>query len=102
MKIYWTFKQIPELRDLSKDQQKRVWQACYVRNWKVQVISFLVNVTVVFAWQWLYINSGRTHPTVGFLFMGLSLFLVNSVLWLVQMGSLRPSFRQYLNEHEHI
>jgi hypothetical protein len=102
MNIYWTLRQIPELRDLPKDQRKRVWQACYVRNWKVQLISFLMNVTVVFAWQWLYINSGRTHATVGYLFMGLSLFLVNSVLWLVQMESLRPSFRQYLNEHEHI
>ncbi len=99
MNIYWTFKQIPELRDLPKDQRKRVWQACYVQNWKVWVIALLVNLMLAFPWLVLISQVKMPTVTAAVLFV-LSVTTISFIVSQVQLERLRPHFRRYLNEHK--
>ncbi len=100
MKIYWTLKQIPELRDLPKGERKRVWRDCYMTP-KHMVIYVFVVVTVCFPLTWL-INQAKmptwTFAALSGLCAGIASFIVSQV----QIERLRPSIREYLNEHEHI
>jgi hypothetical protein len=44
MKLYWTITSIPELKGLTSEDRKRIWQECYREAWKHwQVwLSFMV------------------------------------------------------------
>src|SRR5713226_713456 len=100
MKIYWTLKQIPELRDLPKGERKRVWRDCYMTP-KHMVIYVFVVVTVCFPLTWL-INQAKmptwTFVALSGLCAGIASFIVSQVL----IECLRPSIREYLKEHGHI
>ena len=97
MKIYWTPKHIPELRDLSKAQRKRVCQACYSSDYKFRVIDLLVLRAVAVPGLWLF-SKAPTRNVAALVVLGLwiALFIVSQV----QIALLRPSIREYLKEHE--
>jgi len=100
MKIYWTLKQIPELRDLPKDQRKRLWRACYDTP-KVKVIYVFVVVTAGVPLMWL-INQAKMSTWNTALLFGLGVGIISFIVSQVQLERLRPSIRAYLKEHEHI
>ena len=99
MKVYWTPKQIPELRDLHKDQRKRVWRACYMTP-KRKVLNLFVALTVVPV-VWL-IGLAKMPTWTAAAVSGLSAGIIFFIVELVQLGGLRPSIREYLKEHGHI
>ena len=65
MRIYWTFKSIPELADLPARERRRVWRAAYYKvlnQWQTYTILLACSVCSalgVFAGHFL------GHPTVG-------------------------------------
>ena len=99
MKIYWTPKQLPELRDLPKDQRKRVWRACYMAP-KHKVINVFVALSVAPV-VWL-IGLAKMPAWTAAVLSGLSMGIILFIVEQVQIERLRPSIREYLKEHEHI
>jgi hypothetical protein len=101
MNIYWTLRQIPELRDLPKDQRSRVWRHFYFRDYKVKMIDLLGSVAVAAPGMWLLTQVD--HPTSSAtLFCALSMGLILVIVGQVRLRLLRPSIREYLKAHEHI
>lgn len=105
MNIYWTTKQIPELRDLPKDQRKRVLRACcgwnWKLNWKVAVIATLLLTGFPFLAFWLA-SQGKTPNWTAVVLSWLSAGVISVIVLQVQLERLRPSIREYLKEHGHI
>ncbi len=99
MNIYWTLRQIPELRDLPKDQRSRVWRHFYLRDYKVKMINLLGSLAVVAPGMWLLTHVD--HPTsAATLFCALSMGLILVIVGQVRIRLLRPSIRDYLKEHK--
>ena len=98
MNIYWTFKQIPELRDLPKDQRKRVWLDCYMTP-KHKVINLFVLPTVLVSVVWLT-SQAKMSTWTSTVLAGLSAGLISFILQQMQFERLRSSIREYLKEHK--
>ncbi len=92
MKIYWTLKQIPELRDLPMYQRIWVWWACRLKDWKFDLIVGLVYFAIVFTGLQLI---------VGFNALAIIGAIFSFIVWQFEIERLRPSFRDFLNEHGH-
>src|SRR5437879_11151184 len=86
MNIYWTLKQIPELRDLSKDQRMRVCRACSSSDYKFKMIHLLVLLAVMVPGFWLFSKAPTTTAAV---LLALSLCITSSILLQVDRKSTR-------------
>jgi hypothetical protein len=100
MKIYWTFNQIPELRDLPWDQRYRVWQACCDTS-KFRVINVFAVLSVIVVVFWLIFQVKMLSSTAQVLIYAISMGITHLIVSRVQLERHRPSIREYLKEHEH-
>ena len=101
MKIYWTYHQIPELRDLPWDERYRVWRAsCDTSKFRVINVFAVLTVIVVVCWLIIHVKTlSWTAQVLAYLIsMGITFLIVSRV----QLERLRPSIREYLKEHGHI
>ena len=105
MKVYWTWQQIPELRDLPKHQRKRVLRACsgwnWKLNWKFMAIAMLLQAAIPFLAFWLA-SQGKTPTWTAVVLSWLGAGITGSIILQVGIERLRPSIREYLKEHGHI
>ena len=58
MKIYWSFKDVPELAGLSLVERRRVNNACYVRAFKSRRCLVAMGVCVLCCWLSILLCSG--------------------------------------------
>src|SRR5260370_33257036 len=99
MKIYWTLKQIPELRDLPMYQRIWVWWACRLKDWKFDLIVGLVYFAIVFTGLQLIVGFKLPARNEFWLFF-LIIFLPGFISSVVSTERLPPHFRRYLDQHK--
>jgi hypothetical protein len=93
MKIYWSIKEIPELADLTEEQQKTAFQDCY------QKYVFKLRET------WIACAIMSTLVTIGMHLMGpiigatIGGAIGGSILGLMITHALRPKLKAYVNHH---
>src|SRR5713101_3009805 len=98
MKIYWTFNQIPELRDLPCDQRYRVWRASCDTP-KFRGINAFAVVTVMVPVVWL-ISQAKMPTWTAAVLAGMSAGIISFIVEQVQFERIRPSVREYLKEEK--
>jgi len=83
---------------LPKDQRKRVWLDCYMTP-KHKIINLFVLPTVLVSVVWLT-SQAKMSTWTSTVLAGLSAGLISFILQQIQFERLRPSIREYLNEHK--
>ncbi|MBE9030102.1 hypothetical protein IQ266_10215 [filamentous cyanobacterium LEGE 11480] len=93
MKIYWSFKDIPELADLTEDQQKTAFQQCYEKY------LFKMRET------WVACAIMSTLVTIGMHVFGPILgaaiggAIGGGILSMIITNALRPHLKNYVSHH---
>lgn len=115
MKLYLTNSSIPELKGLSKKQQKQAWRACTTKVWfglswwlsllKIWMVICVLLISVTLSVGYVTVFHLETRPRVA---MAVSIVAL-AVLSLLSgayathtlVKQMRPHFRKYLEEeHE--
>ena len=109
MKIYWTFKSVPEVVGLSKGERKRLWRNCYpkaYRHWQTWVTSiamviffalFGIHVLLLDELSWLGSYPWNFTPLEEFLLNVLVFFVVCGLAFIhaiVVLNITRPYLRK--------
>jgi MFS superfamily sulfate permease-like transporter len=93
MQIYWSIKQIPELANLTPEQQKQAWQACYkkyaLKSWPSWVLLGVMATLII-------VCSRYFGPILGGAIGG----GVGGGLWgLTLTNTLRPHLKTYVEQN---
>lgn len=98
MKIYWTLKQIPELKGLTWKQRRLAWDTCYVRRleglqWALEFLlasAFIVTISLALA-----------VPFWSFRILGILSALFISIIRIRReqrvIEKLRPDFKEFVS-----
>jgi len=93
MKIYWSNKDIPELANLTPDQQSRAWKACYgqyiFKHWQTWASFGLIAIFIM-------VGMAKFGPILGGAIGG---GLGGFVFSQVAMNVLRPHLRDYVEKN---
>jgi hypothetical protein len=93
MKIYWSNKDIPELANLTPDQQRRAWQACY---WKYTFKYWQTWASCGLVAFFVSLGMAKFGPVLGGAIGG---GLGGFVFSQVAMNVLRPHLRDYVEKN---
>ena len=93
MKVYWSIKEIPELANLTPEQQKQAWRACYkkyaLKSWPSWVLLGVMALLIVVCGHFF-------GPIVGAAIGG----GVGGGLWGVAITeALRPHLKAYVEQN---
>jgi biotin transporter BioY len=100
MKIYWSIKSIPELADLSEQEQTEVWGKFYRKAWHhwQTWIATLVLCACVALGQAIGMRFGGIHWRI--LCAVIGCFIGGMILSQIITSVVRTYIREYLNSHE--
>jgi hypothetical protein len=91
MQIYWSIKDIPELANLTPEQQKQAWRACYSRyvfkHWEPLASLVLLGVLIAIGIQFLGVIGGIIGGGLG-----------GGIFGIVSTNVLRPHLREYVEK----
>lgn len=93
MEIYWSLKQVPELADLTPEQQKQTWRACYqqygLKHWQSWACLVAMAVLITIAIKFI-------DPLWGGIIGG---GLGGGIWGTVLTNILRPHFKSYVEQN---
>jgi hypothetical protein len=92
MNFYWSINQIPELKDLTKEQAKQAWQYCYkayaLKKWQSWVALMILGVLCAFGNRYFGIIGSAVGAGIG-----------GGIFGVMTTNILRPHLAEYVNSH---
>lgn len=92
MQFYWSINQIPELKDLTKEQAKQAWQYCYkahaLKKWQSWVSLGILGILVSVGQRYFGIIGSAVGAGLG-----------GGIFGLTATNILRPHLAEYVNNH---